>query len=192
MAIRKSRTRGPNTIPLPLNIHRGKCPELAAWVDTLPLGAGAARVRGILEEIMHQGLLLPGGRLARVGSPEQNEAQAAQITILSERLQELEAENAALRRRVMRYEPDLFAAGAAQQTGVATPARSASPAYERTRPAAPVVEPPAPPQPGTDNAQSAGAKSEGKPVDPNMARAWAGTSFPGGGRSGGGRPGGGQ
>lgn len=185
MATRRPKSHGPNTIPMPLSIHRGKHPELAAWIDTLPLGAGATRVRTVLDEMMRLGLLLPGGRLGAIGTDAQQQSLMAQNSILRDRMQELEVENAMLKRRLSQLQPELFDPAARPNKDVTTggmplPGNSTDSAAEArdqeaptgTQGGAPVVHSEAP---------------QGRPVDRQTAMNWAGGLRPGANRPGGGR-----
>ncbi len=172
MATRRPKSHGPNTLPMPLSIHRGKYPELAAWIDTLPLGAGATRVRAILDELMRMGLLLPGGRLGSIGTDAQQQSLIAQNNMLRERMQELEVENAMLKRRLRAMQPELFerstTAGAPDEARTIS---QAAPQGEggRTQAAA---------------SQPIGSSEQGRPVDRQTALNWANGLRPGGGRPG--------
>lgn len=183
MATRRPKSHGPNTIPMPLSIHRGKHPELAAWIDTLPLGAGATRVRTVLDEMMRLGLLLPGGRLGAIGTDAQQQSLMAQNSILRDRMQELEVENAMLKRRLSQLQPELFDPAAAGQTAIASPnatAADSSPGVIARGQHADTA--------GEGAASSDPASgSQGRPVDRQTAMSWAGGLRPGANRPGGGR-----
>lgn len=181
MATRRPKSHGPNTIPMPLSIHRGKHPELAAWIDTLPLGAGATRVRNVLDEMMRLGLLLPGGRLGAIGTDAQQQSLMAQNSILRDRMQELEVENAMLKRRLSQSQPELF--DPAQRTEKGLDAGGISrqedtPDVNLQGKVAPVGG-----QGGgsTEHADDA----HGRPVDRQTAMSWAGGLRPGSNRPGG-------
>lgn len=183
MATRRPKSHGPNTIPMPLSIHRGKHPELAAWIDTLPLGAGATRVRNVLDEMMRLGLLLPGGRLGAIGTDAQQQSLMAQNSILRDRMQELEVENAMLKRRLSQLQPELFDPTAGPQTDTAS---STKPLHgNRTDVMTQGPEATAGGEGGAP-ADLAGT-SQGRPVDRQTAMSWAGGLRPGTNRPGGGR-----
>jgi len=183
MATRRPKSHGPNTIPMPLSIHRGKHPELAAWIDTLPLGAGATRVRNVLDEMMRLGLLLPGGRLGAIGTDAQQQSLMAQNSILRDRMQELEVENAMLKRRLSQLQPELFNSVAQakkdlDEGSVTLPGNGPDSVMQtQDAPAEGQGGPPA----GHSDA------SQGRPVDRQTAMSWAGGLRPGVNRPGGNR-----